>query len=270
MSNRGLGISLHLTPVTPGVYIAALNCPVPSTLDGFLGIFVKKLETGAKQYARIRSDQLASLHVRGRLEQIFVRASVPELDAWSDAMPTHLFHISKMGSLGEAKLSYEMIDVLAAPFDKDEMEAYHNLNIRKHPRVPATKPGTFKMIKGDGRITAALLLGRSVDDERFAHLIGAGKDFEVGFDVVECDELTPLEAFEDRFEPRAMGRTLSLRYHNVNVRAETLVKSNVKVYNFAIYIEGIEKTQTEAITEGIANFVGVSKKTRLSKIKQLF
>ncbi|EME44183.1 hypothetical protein DOTSEDRAFT_71863 [Dothistroma septosporum NZE10] len=167
-------------------------------------------------------------------------------------------------------MSYEIADVLSAPLDKDELEAYHDLNIRKHPRIPMSKPGTFKMIKEDGRITAALLLGRPIDDERFALLLGSGKDFEVGFDLVECDDLASLETFEERFEPRALGKTLSLPHHKVNVRAETLVKSGVKVYNFAIYIQGFEKTQTEVITEGIANLVGVQNKTRMSKIKQLF
>lgn len=212
MSNRGLGISLHITPSEKPIFVAALLCPHPESLDGYLAIYVEQLPTGERQYARIRCDELGFIQVPGRLEQIFVKPSFPRLDDWSTVMPLHLFHLDRLKS--GIDFQYRIANTFTIPFDRRDFEA-HNLNL---PAIGNNIPSTFKIIKDEGRVSVVFLLKRNTDDERFAILLGSSANFDVGFDLVQCTELLSMEEYEEQFNPTAFGKTLSLAYHHVTAR----------------------------------------------------
>lgn len=210
-SSRGLGLSLHLTPDTSPIFVAAFLCPDPNTLDGYLAIYVENLSVGERQYARVRCGELGFLPSLGQLEDIFVRSSFPQWNEWSTVMPLHLFHLASIRSGSD--FMYGVIETVSVPFDRSELER-RALNLQQPGRKVYS---TFKVIKEQGRVSVALLFQRTVDRERVVVLLGAMANFDVGFDLVPCDALPSLEDFEQTFRPRPFGTTISLDHHHVTV-----------------------------------------------------
>ena len=195
MTNRGLSISLHLTPHGKGVYLAALQCPEPHTLDGYLVIFVERLSTGDTQYARIRCNDLSTLPIRGTLQRIFVRQSILQPDEWSTVRPTHSIHLKTLVAKGGA--SFSVIDVASAPFNRDELRSYSSYyGLTNGPSSLDAHPSTFRMVEKIHHLTVEILCELALGGERVAILLGSMENFEAGFTVVDCHSLIPLENLE--------------------------------------------------------------------------
>jgi hypothetical protein len=253
MSNRGLNIQLPLTPAAsgPDMFLAALPCPDPSTLDGYLAIYLERLPTGDRQYARIRCDEITILPIRGTYRQVFVRSSFPSLEAWDTVFPIHLLNVQKLLS---TTYPYKVTDLVYTPFEANELKSYGDLNIHHErllefnvsPNTPVAFkkalqtafPATYKMVKDHGQVSAVILCSRSVDDEQVAIVFGAGADFGPAFDIIECSGLTSLKELDYSWVPSSFNESRSVQHHHVTVRVKTQVQPGVKVYIIEVYITG--------------------------------
>ncbi|CAK3996492.1 Hypothetical predicted protein [Lecanosticta acicola] len=89
MSNRGVRISLHLTPDNENGFMAALQCPNAYPGSGYLAVYLRKLPSGDRQYARVHCDEITSLDTLGRPEQIYIRQSIPPLGVFPSMRSLH-------------------------------------------------------------------------------------------------------------------------------------------------------------------------------------
>lgn len=263
MTNKGLGISLQMMPdAESGIYVAALQCPDPNKKNRFLAIYLRTLPHGDRQYARIRCDEIGSVEIRGKLEQIFVRQSVPPLGLYPSMLSLHqngaphppmppkekepepaysmrVFHVNKFRAWG----GYEVLDVQFQPPKFSTGDSKGVLKDLKHPtNVSEQLPTTFRMSKEGPRLSAAILVGsEDVHGPRVAILLGTGSDNEPGFDIVECQDLDALKSCSKAFDTIDFGSMAFGKHYRVMVRAETVVKANVKIYLVEIGVGGLEK-----------------------------
>ena len=233
MSNRGLSIDLHLTRCGEDLYAAVLDCGVPPSYNGFLAIYLKKLATGEKQYARVRLGKLGALDIRGTLQSVYVRQSIQDMGRHT-VYPMHFFHLRKNPA---APQDYRLVATTFAPTQANEVS--HLPKITTHALTWLTKmsPGVYKIVKGAGRLTAALLFRRPYDDEYFALMLGSITDFEVGFDIRKMDQLGSLEEMQTYFQPKPAGTPMVLKYHRVRVDVMERVAAGTKIYVIDIDIE---------------------------------
>lgn len=79
ITNRGVRISLHLTPDYENGIIAALQCPNAYPGSGYLAIYLRKLPSGDRQYARVHCNEITFVDTLGKAQQIYIRQSIPPL-----------------------------------------------------------------------------------------------------------------------------------------------------------------------------------------------
>ena len=237
MTNRGLRIDFHLTRCGPDLYAAALNCPTISNYEGFLAIFLKRLATGDRQFARVKCQSFGALDSRGSLETVFVRQPPRTADVGA-VYPAHFFQLRRHATAA----AYALLDAQYARAQPEEPQIWQTLAAAQG-WVPAGVPRSFKIRKGAGRLTAALLFRRRADGATLVVMLGSTTDLSVGFDVMERagDALESLERIEARFDPWPPWTPLVMESHRVRVDVQPYVKSGAKVYVVDIFIEAIEK-----------------------------
>ena len=243
MTNKGLRIEMNLTRVETDLYAAALNCPVTPGHSGFLAVYLQRLTSGDRQYARVRCAKLASLAAIGSLETVFVRQRPRTVDAHA-VYPSHFFQLRRL----DAAVEYDLVDVAGRKAARTGVET-STPKATSHATtwVPAGRPSTFKIRKEAGRLTAALLLCRRADGECFVLLLGSITDLKVGCTAVEFapasqpPRLPPLEDLEEGFYPKEPGRAMELAHHRVRVDVQQEIKEGSKLSLVDIEIEEIGK-----------------------------
>ena len=238
MTNRGLRIDFHLTRYDKNdLYAAALNCPNIRNFEGFLAIFLKRLPSDDRQFARVRCQKFGALDARGSLETVFVRQQPRTADVGA-VYPTHFFKLRRLTT----EAAYALIDAQYPRPSRDEAQIWMSTS---HARrwVPQRTPSSFKIRKGAGRLSAALLFRRTSDEEKFVLMLGSTTNLGVGFDAMEYSkaQLDSLERIEEHFCPQPPQSSLPMEFHRAQVSASPHLEGGAKVYVVDISIEAIKK-----------------------------
>ncbi len=225
ISNKGLRIELHLSPLGEDLFVAALNCPVPPHYEEFLGIYLRRVLTGTHQYVRVRAKTLGGIPKRGSNTTLYVRQRVGLRS--QNIYPLHAFQLRKGPS------HYKLIGAVV-PFKSSDPSPV--LTSRRWP--PGPKTYTFKISKGDCQLAGVLLLER-FDDKRLTILLGSRTDFGVGFEATSNREIGNLEELQRSFNPQTPGTDVVLEDHKVCVNVEPQVHGGAKYYMVDIIVEAL-------------------------------
>ncbi|KAI4863278.1 HET-domain-containing protein [Hypoxylon rubiginosum] len=257
VTNRGLGIDLHLTACDDGggIYLAALDCPVPPDYKGssFLALYLKKLSDSDEQYARVKVGQLASVDQRGDLKTVYVRQKPNALPA-NGAYPHHLIYFYRGPSLQFSRCVYRLISMLY-PADSDLVPPPP---LRRNPYTewtPATWLLTLSMGRKPAQLSAALIF-QCICGKLLAVMIGTMGGFDIAFNVHELDaelssDVLTFEYMEGKFEASTANR-FKREHHEVSVHSVSLIRSSFKYYIVNIHIEAAGHSFKE-ITEQVYN-----------------
>ena len=227
-SNKGLRIELHLSP-HEGFYVAALNCPVPPEYGNFLGIFLKRVFTGSDQYVRVKSDVLGDIELRGKIQTVYIRNYVSNLEA-REIYPRHAFQIRKGPIPGDG---YRSVAIFPRSLDSAPKPV-----LISQPWPPAKTPRTFEISKGGTNLAGALSLERD-DGKRLVILIGSTTEFGVGFEVAPISDIPDYEQLKRSFRPQEAGTTVVMEDHKVRVTFDPQIHHGVKYYMVDIFVEAI-------------------------------
>ena len=230
MSNKGLRIELPLTSYKTGLYVAALDCPVPPDYDGWLGIYLKRVPTGKHQYVRVKPHDLNKIKTRGSIKTVFVSKFSLEVGS-QDLYPLHGFQLRKGPTQDDG---YKLIRTVPLPTRSSLVPL---LTSKRWP-PEARMPYTFKISRGSNRLAGVLLLKR-VDDEKFAIMLGSTTDFGVGFDVAPMPDDENLERLQDSFNPRPPGTDMVLKNHQVRVNVQEQVYQGAKYYMVDLNVKAL-------------------------------
>ncbi|KAI1759688.1 HET-domain-containing protein [Hypoxylon sp. FL1150] len=179
MTNCGLKIDLHLTPVDGDIFLAALNCPVPPDYKdaNFLALYLWRLPGGDERYVRIKAEQTASVSLRDRggLRTVYVRQN-PELPSSEGVYLRPFIQLS-----GGPPNDYSLARILYLQWSH---EAAPTPPIRRPARywVPSEWPLVFPMRRKPGQLSVALLFQRGAN-EQLAILIGTVDGYEIALYV---------------------------------------------------------------------------------------
>ena len=226
MSARGLRLTLPMTKRNDGVFVAAMQCPVPDRgFNDWLAVYLVKLDIGSEQYARVFCHQLASVSRPGQSREIYVRQTFPQY-ATRTLYPLHLFHIRSLSLSSEYPelAEYQLQEVL----HMGEERVVRQPQPQPWSRVPLR----FKMSKKAHSLAAAIVVRRLYDSESFIIMLGTSSEFEVGFDVCETpkDEHMGAHCLQCLFNPQPAGSTMKLLHHIVRVKVEERVFEGMKLY----------------------------------------
>lgn len=229
ISNKGLRIELHLSPYEEGLYVAALDCPVPPDYEGFIGIYLKRVSTGADQYVRVKVHDLCKITARGSIETVYVGNFRLDIGP-EDVFPLHAFQLRKGPTQYDG---YKLIRVFSS---STEDRPAPILTSQRWP--PARRQYTFKIIKGNSRLAGALLLERD-DGEKLVILLGSTTDFEVGFEVASTSNFEDWEELQRSFNPQAPGTNMVSENHRVRVNVEPQIHEGVKYYMVDLVVQAL-------------------------------
>jgi hypothetical protein len=233
MSNKGLRIDIHLTRWRDDVYVAALDCPAPPNFEGFLGIFLKRLATNDRQFARVHAHDLCRLNGKGNSETIYVRQS-HAATASQDIYPLHVFQLRK-GPMVSADSGYKALKVTCSSVNTEQLP-----HLAKFAPKAWSKglQSTFKISPAAGQLAGTILFERH-DGKKLLVLLGSLADFTVGFDAVEVTGFYQWPELQALFIPQVPGTNIVLKDHQVRVTAEQRVQDGIKYYMVDIVIEAI-------------------------------
>lgn len=233
MTNRGLHIQLHLTPV-PGAtreqeeYAAAIDCPHPQTQSGFLAIRLRKLDQEQDQFVRVDCHKFTAVRERGELTPVVVPQIMPQISK-ETVYPLHMFLLQ--GSDADHPVM--------ATQNTHEFDATDR-------RLLGTVPDrAFKIAKEDYQWAAAIHLihlschlGCNTSEEGVAILLGTRGPLEVGFTAVESDNLNTglVRSMMKVFNPRMPGSTVHLRRCDVRVDMQARARGGIKTYKVYVTI----------------------------------
>ncbi|GAB1744079.1 hypothetical protein NU219Hw_g1112t2 [Hortaea werneckii] len=246
MTARGLRLTLPMTQKNDGVFIAAMECPVPERgFNDWLAVYLVKLPIGSEQYARVFSHQLASTSRPGQPREIYVRQTFPQY-ATRTLYPLHLFHIRSLSLSSEypALAEYRLEEVLYV----GEKTAVRQPQPQPWSRVPLL----FKMNKQAHSLAAAIVVRRLYDGESFVLMLGTSSEFEVGFGVCEVPD-DDGKNVECLFNPQPAGSTLRLLHHTLRVKVEERVSAGMKLYFLDLELQAlaIESTLAKIFQDAI-------------------
>ena len=267
MSNRGLSITLHLSPAQDGTVAAALHCPVPQTGDGFLAIYLKRFGKDSQHYARVKCARLGSLDQRGALETIYVRQSHPthELDT---ILPYHFFNLRHLHTGTTPSEKFFLESAKSDPLERLPYSALASLPI--HPTSHARKwvcsgfEPVFRVLRGTSKLSAVLLFAATetgVNSCRVLIMLGSISSTQIGYDAREFEtgdiptDLR-LQDFEPGFKPRPAGPNtwIELENHHVKVEIEPQVDGSNQLFITDITISKIFRiTPLQALGEAVAD-----------------
>ncbi|CAM1506123.1 Fc.00g057640.m01.CDS01 [Cosmosporella sp. VM-42] len=249
MTSRGLCIDLPVTRREDGLYVAALDCPVPPDYEdsSFLAIYLKKMSRGVgPQFARVNVGKLAKVHERGPHQTIFVRQNFGWWMAEQEGLfPQHVLQLRR----GPPKEQYRAMYITLSP-EETETPPKAVLSSRgPHARewLDGRMPLAFKYRKGIGQLSGAILFSRLDDDERVMVLIGSMDGFKVGFQAIELEagqyparfprlgaviageqRNMPFDVLQTMFKPGPVGRDVELEHNRVRVDIESTVRVDTK------------------------------------------
>lgn len=234
-TNHGLEISLPLRPFDQGIYTAALNCPMPNTQSGFIGIFLKRLNPDLdlktkQQYARTRVHDFWQGHItdRGQVSTFFVRK--PDSD-----LATYGIYPSHVVQLGKGPVAADGFTLMYSSGHFSEAQ----LSTSGRGWIPHEVRTSFNLNKTENKVAGALIFQR--DDESFFTFFLASFPARgtVGVRLLDHEWLcTEVKTLDDFFiltpGPGAHSESEFERFHcRLNVRAE----AGVKYYIVDITIE---------------------------------
>jgi Heterokaryon incompatibility protein (HET) len=232
ISNKGLRIDLCLSRYKEDLYVAALDCPAPPDYEGFVGIFLKRITTGDRQYARVNAQALCRVTERGNAETVYVRQS-PSVPGPQDIYRLHAFQLRK-GPTQEN--SYKLIKTIAPSGNDKALPIYAPFSF--HRDWTSKMQSTFKITKGAGQLAGALLFERH-DGERFVILLGSMANFTIGFDVASLSDIESIDLLHKNFKPQAPGTNMVLENHQIRIDAEPRIHEWAKYYMVDIVVEAI-------------------------------
>ena len=234
VSNKGLRIEFHLTPYD-GLYVAALDCPAPPNYDGHLGIFLKRLTTGDRQFARVKAREFGRLQERGTSETVHVRQS-PAAPTSQDIYPMHVFQLRK-GPIYNPGSGYRPIQS-ACPAGQGK-QPKGLAQFASHRRWASDRiQTTFKITKRAGQLAGAILFERH-DGEKLVIALGSMADFTVGFDAVAFSDVGNWDLLQKEFNPRPVNINMGLKDHQVRIHTDQQIHEGTKYYMVDIVIEAI-------------------------------
>lgn len=239
MTARGLRLTLPTTQKNDGVFIAAMQCPVPERgFNDWLAVYLVKLPIGSEQYARVFSHQLASTSRPGQPCEIYVRQTFPQY-ATRTLYPLHLFHFRSLSLSSEhpALAEYRLEEVL---------HVGEKTTVRQPQPQPWSRvPLLYKMNKQAHSLAAAIVVRRLYDGESFVLMLGTSSEFDVGFDVCEIpdDDNRNVECL---FNPQPAGRTMRLLHHTLRVKVEERVFEGMKLYFLDLELQALAIESTLA------------------------
>lgn len=239
MSNRGLRIDLHLSPLGRDVYIAALDCPASLRYEGFLGIYLKRISAGDHQYARVRPTEFCQIASRGIIETVYVRQNVKPPDT-HDIYPVHAIQLREGPSPEDGcrlNTSFDWSRKTVAPVEPARARAW----------VSQQCHYAFELAKGTVQLSAVLVF--TCNDATVIFLmLGSTMDSSVGYTVLA---LPQGESLPNRDQLQGLYRDLSrppgngseiIAHHRVRVKAEPQVYGGIKYYMVDIAIEPVMET----------------------------
>ncbi|RMY97404.1 hypothetical protein D0862_08084 [Hortaea werneckii] len=246
MTARGLRLTLPMTQKNDGVFIAAMQCPVPERgFNDWLAVYLVKLPIGSEQYARVFSHQLASTSRPGQPREIYVRQTFPQY-ATRTLYPLHLFHIRSLSLSSEypALAEYRLEEVLYM----GEKTTVRQPQPQPWSRVPLL----FKMNKQAHSLAAVIIVRRLYDGENFVLMLGTSSEFEVGFGVCEVPD-DDGKNVECLFNPQPAGSTMRLLHHTLRVKVEERVSAGMKLYFLDLELQAlaIESTLAKIFQDAI-------------------
>ena len=233
VSNKGLRIEIHLTPFE-GLYVAALDCPAPPNYEGFLGIFLKRLATGDRQFARVKAREFGRLKERGLLETVHVRQT-PSAPGPQDIYPSHVFQLRK-GPNFTNESGYRPVQTACSSWNEKRISTLAQFS--SHKQWALSIQSTFKIQKRARQLAGAILFERH-DGESLVVLLGSMEDFTVGFDAVALSSVVNFDILQEAFKPRPPNTNMCLKDHQVRISTEQQAHEGVKYYVVDIVIEAI-------------------------------
>ena len=254
MSNRGLSIDLHLTRLGDTLYAAALECHLASRPHEFLAIYLRKLETGPNQYARVQCHKLGrgSFEYRGSAQKVFVRQVLgPE----QPSPPSQYFVLRDLAVDSDV---YQVTDVVL-PETKSEADP-PIVTFAARFWVPAHHPTVFSVPKAPRTLGVALILHRYSDGERVIIMMGSISPFIVGFSVREAHVVQwTYSALQKEFarSVEQAGAVTTTECHGVQLQMYPYVEPHVqggrKLYTVDINIQALpRKTLLEQASDVVA------------------
>lgn len=263
MSNRGLSITLHLSRCEDGKFAAALHCPVAHTGDGFLAVFLKRLGENSQHFARVKCSKLASLRKRGALGTIYVRQN-HETHRLDRVLPYHFFNLRRLTGGEEDEHLQLMQIVQGAPYESGSV----------NPPFPTShakqwihrSPGCFRVIRGEGKLSVALLFGEAPDETKskdkknesglVAVMLGSTSTIEVSFDAHEMNHLPNFDSLEKIFKSRTAGQWKELQNFHVKVDFEPQLSGSSQLFLTDITISKIVRISPfQVVSDAVAHHI---------------
>ena len=232
MSNKGLRIDLRLSHYEEDLYIAALNCTKPPIYEGYLGIYLKRITTGDRQYARVNAHTLCWLNERGSAQTVYVRQS-PSVPGPEDIYRLHAIKLRKCPSQDNG---YRLIKTIS-PLGSGEAIPI-STPFSSHKGYTSKLQSTFPISKGAGQLAGALLFERH-DGEKLVILLGSMADFTIGFDIASLSDIENFNLLQMNFTPQAPGSNMVLENHKVRINAEPQLYKAAKYYMVDLAVEAI-------------------------------
>lgn len=226
-TNRGLEITLRLTRYKDDVYVAALDCPSPSSYENstFLGIFLKRLSAVDEQYARTKAGALAEIHQRGSPQTIYVRQTQSTKHGIDGIFPTHVLQTRSFPLLGGYRVKI-VAGSSSTPNHGGGGGAETNpiLSTRSERGLQHA----YKIAKGVDSVVALVafkFVSESDDAPGVLVALGSSKEFDVGFDAFDTRrpwdfEPPDLKVVDACFEPKRPGTWFELDNFLVQVSVE--------------------------------------------------
>ncbi|KAI7160498.1 hypothetical protein KC349_g3410 [Hortaea werneckii] len=239
MTARGLRLTLPMTQKNDGIFIAAMQCPVPERgFNDWLAVYLVKPPIGSEQYARVFSHQLASTSRPGQPREIYVRQTFPQY-ATRSLYPLHLFHLRSLSLSSEypALAEYRLEEVLYV--------GEKTIVRQPQPQPWSRVPLLFKMNKQAHSLAAAIVVRRLYDGESFVLMLGTSSEFEVGFDVCEIPD-DDSKNVECLFNPQPAGGTMRLLHHTLRVKVEERVFEGMKLCFLDLELQALATESTLA------------------------
>ncbi|XXH02038.1 hypothetical protein Hte_008403 [Hypoxylon texense] len=257
VTNRGLRIDLHLNACGGGMYVAALDCPVPPDHEdsSFVGIYLSKLSDTDEQYVRVRIGQLARIYRRGELKTVYVRQK-PTAQSSEGAYPRHIIHLQRGPPPNPDRYVYYRLIAMVYPAGLGLATPPPLKQIPDPGRnwVPASWPLTILMDRKPRQLSAALIFERN-DGNRLLVMIGTLSGFDIAFDAHDLKseiglyEL-PFSNIQARYEPSKATRFKCI-CHKVSISATPVIRSSFKYYMVDIDIEATQNSLDEEGQQGI-------------------
>ncbi|KAG6995749.1 hypothetical protein G7Y79_00042g078540 [Physcia stellaris] len=187
ITNRGLRIELPLIYVPDGdMYLAALNCAVPPDYKNLFCIFLKSLNWGARQFARVKANTLIQMNDVGKPVTVFIRQSLSFYDLNGTR---YFFQIRNVNSEYHEYPGYKLLRGYTPP-----KKVWPSII----PKVIQERDIEFS--KGENKLAGAILFDHA-DGANPAVLLGTITSDQVGFAMcfLSRNELNNLEAVSPRF-----------------------------------------------------------------------